>query len=132
MTQKEALTNILTSIDHPALRRIFVCRWLEDINWHGECARLWDALPDVQRQQIDRMEEAIKSGADHLPGGLPLPFQPYDFKNANERLLPGFVYAFGWGIDPADWQSDGQGALFVDELEAMIQQPEPVRAQRAA
>ncbi len=124
MTQREALTNILTSISHPTLRRLFVCRWLEDINWHGECQQLAAGLTQAENKAIEKMEKEVDSTATDYY----LPFNRYDFRNANERLLPGFVYAFGWGITPDEWQSDGSGSSFVAELEQMIKQPEPVHA----
>jgi hypothetical protein len=128
MTQKQALINILNSISHPALRRLFICSWLEDINWHSECQLLNDALPESQQNLIEEMESALNKGQTHLANGLPFPFEPYEYRNASERLLPGFVYAFGWGIDSSEWISNGAGTAFVQELEELIKKPERVAA----
>lgn len=117
MTQKKALENIIEALGHHVLARLFICQWLEDINWHGECAQLWAALPQMWKDKIDEMAKVIDSSVepDHM-----LPFNRYSFRLAHSSLLPGFVYTFGWGIDPQEWDSDGSGPEFVKELEAMI------------
>lgn len=58
MNQKEHLAKLLEDIDNPNLKVFAVCEWLEDINWHSECARLAQTLTPAAQHFIDRLQHA--------------------------------------------------------------------------
>ena len=53
MTQKEAIKNIIESMDNRLCSIIFVSNWLEDINWHSENTMLVEKL---SKEQTDKWE----------------------------------------------------------------------------
>lgn len=115
MTQKQALTNILQSLNGTTLRRLFVCEWLEDINWHYECSKIQENFCKAELHNLGVMKNHKET--DHP---VILPFDRHDYDLAASRLLPGFVYIFGWGMDRTGWDSTGVGDSLIQEIETLI------------
>lgn len=57
MTQKEAIKNILETIETPAFRKEFIYQWLKDINWHREAALFAEQTPEEQRALINEYQK---------------------------------------------------------------------------
>lgn len=57
ITQKDALKNILETIDSHWVRYNAVINWLEDINWHRECSLLSERVPKMCVDELKTMEK---------------------------------------------------------------------------
>lgn len=150
VTQKQAILNIIETMDSEACMYQFLSNWLEDINWHTENTKLIQSLPDGVKKRADDMEEldyiihsgnysksfvevfkvnnpetvkAVEQGNDngiHYKGSFYSRNTLDDFRKAQQFYSP-LCYIYGWGIITADWTSGGSGDEFVAELKAMVQ-----------
>lgn len=57
LTQKQGIKNFLEGIDSKLIRKHFVCEWLEDINWHGECAAIRETFSQPEKRLLDELHK---------------------------------------------------------------------------
>lgn len=103
-TQKESIKKAVQSFDYRSARYKFICEWLEDINWHHECALVSQKFTEEDEEKEFNIVKATRSENQYN----------YEMKRAGD-LVCGFNQVFGWGLDNS-WTSGGQGQAFVDEL----------------
>jgi len=149
VTQKQAILNIIETMDSEPCMYQFLSNWLEDINWHGENTKLIQSLPDGVKKRADDMEEldyiihsgnysktfiaefiathpetvrAVEEGDGngiHYNGSFYSRNTLDDFRKAQQFYSP-LCYIYGWGITTTDWTSGGSGDEFVAELQSMV------------
>lgn len=128
MTQKEALKNMIETFDSERFAIKFVCEWLQDINWHSECALLWGKVCSADQDFLDNLEmvhmatqgaghysesyikelradpDMMKAVADYDAGADYIRYKGYHFTREQLREIAKtnyylpFNYAFGWGL----------------------------------
>lgn len=109
-TQKEAIQNIVDTLGFAGAKVLFVSLWLEDINWHSENAKFCEEM----KFWLKEIEQ---------PGLTDL--QKHSINSAKE-CVRGMTYIYGWGTNPADWESKGVGDAFVKELVEVIKNPKNI------
>lgn len=109
MTQKQAIQNILNTLDYTGAKVMFISLWLEDINWHSENAKFCEAM----KFWVDEINDEFRPRTES---------QKHSLKAAQE-CVRGVNYIYGWGISHTEWQSGGSGGAFVEELLDMIKNP---------
>ena len=69
MNQKQALEKALC-LASKLEKFEFITQWLEDINWHSECALIEKSFADYMRAQqgTDKLQAAKKYGSRYYPG----------------------------------------------------------------
>lgn len=148
ITQKEALKNIIESIDDEVIRTHAIYEWLEDINWHTEARLLSETLTKYQSAMLDNLQTVdyilnprnycdefinqfetenptIRTDIRKQSNGLVF-YKDYvfdrsklsDFRTA-KSFYRTFNLIFGWGINGDDWQCT-HGDLLVAELLTML------------
>ncbi len=153
MTQKQAVANILQTINWKPARYQLVMNWLEDINWHTENAMIAEKLTESEAKTLNLLEEfdyALRPSnysysfiQDHkeelkkydksvddyhksIPahlGDIYLGGNEISDFHNAQDLYRGLSYIWGWGLTTTDWK-DTQGKAFTDELLEVIDDPE--------
>lgn len=113
MTQKQAIQNILNTLDYTGAKVMFISLWLEDINWHSENAKFCEAM----KYWVDEINDESAPRTDS---------QKHSLKAAQE-CVRGVNYIYGWGIDHNEWETDGVGGAFVEELLDMVKNPKDTK-----
>lgn len=59
MTQKEALKNVLSTIENPIAKKWAVLNWLQDINFHTEYGMIDEDLKETETDTINDVQELL-------------------------------------------------------------------------
>lgn len=107
MNQKQAIQNIVDTLGFAGAKVLFVSLWLEDINWHSENAKFCEEMKFwLNELKLPELTEIQQHAV-----------------NSAKECVRGMTYIYGFGTNPADWESKGVGDAFVKELVEVIKNP---------